>query len=111
LSSGLIAAVRADAQLGQISAPGQQVGQLPGLNLVAGIDSSAQLVQLLEGCQHVGQLHSGLNYIYNVVPRTHPDGAWIRNWLALHGLREASRGQLRRQMVSGVTGPAGPGSR
>ena len=40
----------------------------------------------------------GLNYIYNVVPETHPDGAWIRNWLALHGFREASRGQLRRQV-------------
>jgi GNAT superfamily N-acetyltransferase len=53
----------------------------------------------------------GLNYIYNVVPETHPDGAWIRNWLALHGFREASRGQLRRQVTAGVTGPAGPGSR
>ncbi|HEX5297034.1 MAG TPA: GNAT family N-acetyltransferase [Streptosporangiaceae bacterium] len=50
----------------------------------------------------------GLNYIYNVVPETHPDGAWIRNWLALHGFREASRGQLRRQVAAGVTGPAGP---
>jgi GNAT superfamily N-acetyltransferase len=47
----------------------------------------------------------GLNYIYNVVPETHPDGAWIRNWLALHGFREASRGQLRRQVAAGVTGP------
>ncbi len=56
----------------------------------------------------------GLNYIYNVVPETHPDGAWIRNWLTLHGFREASRGQLRRQVAAGVTGPeapAGPGSR
>ena len=43
----------------------------------------------------------GLNYIYNVVPETHPDGAWIRNWLALHGFREASRGQLRRQVEAG----------
>ena len=53
----------------------------------------------------------GLNYIYNVVPETHPDGAWIRNWLARHGFRESSRGQLRRQVTAGVTGPAGPGSR
>ena len=56
----------------------------------------------------------GLNYIYNVVPETHPDGAWIRNWLALHGFREASRGQLRRQVAAGVTrraGSAGPGAR
>ena len=31
---------------------------------------------------------------------THPDGAWIRNWLAVHGFHEASRGQLRRQAVT-----------
>jgi GNAT superfamily N-acetyltransferase len=40
----------------------------------------------------------GLNYIYNVVPESHPDGAWIRNWLSTHGFHEASRGQLRRQV-------------
>ena len=34
----------------------------------------------------------GLNYIYNVVPDTHPDGPWIRNWLSTHGFHEASRG-------------------
>jgi len=44
----------------------------------------------------------GLNYIYNVVPGTHPDGAWIRNWLSAHGFHEASRGQLRRQVVTGA---------
>ena len=42
----------------------------------------------------------GLNYIYNVVPDTHPDGPWIRNWLSTHGFHEASRGQLRRQVVT-----------
>ena len=42
----------------------------------------------------------GLNYIYNVVPDSHPDGAWIRNWLSTHGFHEASRGQLRRQVVT-----------
>ena len=42
----------------------------------------------------------GLNYIYNVVPETHPDGAWIRNWLSTHGFHEASRGQLRRQVTT-----------
>jgi GNAT superfamily N-acetyltransferase len=41
----------------------------------------------------------GLNYIYNVVPQTHPDGAWIRNWLSTHGFHEASRGQFRRQVA------------
>jgi GNAT superfamily N-acetyltransferase len=40
----------------------------------------------------------GLNYIYNVVPRTHPDGPWITNWLLSHGFRESSRGQLRRRV-------------
>jgi GNAT superfamily N-acetyltransferase len=44
----------------------------------------------------------GLNYIYNVVPDTHPDGPWIRNWLSAHGFHEASRGQLRRQAVTRI---------
>ena len=47
----------------------------------------------------------GLNYIYNVVPETHPDGPWIKNWLSMHGFREASRGQLRRQVEASDTGP------
>ena len=45
----------------------------------------------------------GLNYIYNVVPETHPDGPWIKNWLSMHGFREASRGQLRRQVQATPT--------
>jgi GNAT superfamily N-acetyltransferase len=45
----------------------------------------------------------GLNYIYNVVPETHPDGAWIRSWLTAHGFRESSRGQLRRQVRTAST--------
>ena len=54
--------------------------------------------------------NSPLNYIYNVVPETHPDGAWIRNWLSTHGFHEASRGQLRRQVVPSaqVMPAAGP---
>jgi GNAT superfamily N-acetyltransferase len=24
----------------------------------------------------------GLNYVYNIVPATHPDGPWITNWLS-----------------------------
>jgi GNAT superfamily N-acetyltransferase len=40
----------------------------------------------------------GLNYIYNVVPDAHPDGPWIRHWLAHHGFRETARGQLTRQV-------------
>jgi GNAT superfamily N-acetyltransferase len=50
----------------------------------------------------------GLNYIYNVVPDTHPDGGWIRHWLSAHGFHEASRGQLRRQVRH--PGPPGAGS-
>jgi GNAT superfamily N-acetyltransferase len=46
----------------------------------------------------------GLNYIYNVVPDTHPDGPWIKNWLSMHGFHEASRGQLRRQVETTPTG-------
>jgi GNAT superfamily N-acetyltransferase len=40
----------------------------------------------------------GLNYIYNVVPDTHPDRAWMTGWLEQHGLRESSQGDLRRQV-------------
>jgi GNAT superfamily N-acetyltransferase len=40
----------------------------------------------------------GLNYVYNIVPATHPDGPRITNWLSSRGFREASRGQLRRRV-------------
>ena len=40
----------------------------------------------------------GLNYIYNVVPDTHPDRAWMTGWLEQHGLHESSQGDLRRQV-------------
>jgi len=52
----------------------------------------------------------GLNYIYNVVPETHPDGPWIKNWLSMHGFRETSRGQLRRQVEAIPTGARAPAS-
>lgn len=39
----------------------------------------------------------GLNYIYNVVPPTHPDPAWMTHWLTLHGF-VAGTGDLRRQV-------------
>ena len=45
----------------------------------------------------------GLNYIYNVVPETHPDSPWIKNWLSMHGFREAPRGQLHRQVQATPT--------
>ncbi len=40
----------------------------------------------------------GLNYIYNVVPDTHPDRAWMTEWLASHGLEESAHGDLRRRV-------------
>ncbi len=42
----------------------------------------------------------GLNYIYNVVPPTHPDPAWMTHWLTLHGFFPSARGDLRRQVGS-----------
>ncbi len=40
----------------------------------------------------------GLNYLYNVVPDTHPDRAWMTSWLQSHGLRESTHGDLRRSV-------------
>lgn len=45
----------------------------------------------------------GLNYLYNVVPATHPDRAWMTQWLRRHGLRESSHGDLRRQVRTLLT--------
>jgi GNAT superfamily N-acetyltransferase len=39
----------------------------------------------------------GLNYIYNVVPATHPDPAWMTRWLESHGFAPG-HGDLRRQV-------------
>jgi GNAT superfamily N-acetyltransferase len=39
----------------------------------------------------------GLNYIYNVIPSTHPDPAWITHWLILHGFVPGTS-DLRRQV-------------
>jgi Acetyltransferase (GNAT) family. len=39
----------------------------------------------------------GLNYIYNVVPRTHPDPQWMTHWLMLRGFAPGT-GDLRRQV-------------
>jgi GNAT superfamily N-acetyltransferase len=43
----------------------------------------------------------GLNYIYNVVPNTHPDRPWMTNWLSLHGFYQSPQGDLCRQVRSG----------
>ena len=39
----------------------------------------------------------GLNYIYNVVPASHPDPAWISGWLSRRGFVPGT-GDLRRQV-------------
>jgi len=39
----------------------------------------------------------GLNYIYNVVPDTHPDAAWMTQWLTLRGFSPGT-GDLRRHV-------------
>ena len=39
----------------------------------------------------------GLNYIYNVVPPTHPDPSWMTRWLTGHGFTPG-HGDLRRQV-------------
>ena len=48
----------------------------------------------------------GLNYIYNVVPRSHPDPGWMTGWLLAHGF-DNSHGDLRRR-VRRVTTPPPP---
>jgi GNAT superfamily N-acetyltransferase len=42
----------------------------------------------------------GLNYIYNIVPDTHPDQVWMTNWLSLHGFQQSHQGELRRQVAA-----------
>ncbi len=39
----------------------------------------------------------GVNYVYNVIPGTHPDPGWMRHWLALRGFFPGT-GDLRRQV-------------
>ena len=39
----------------------------------------------------------GLNYIYNVVPASHPDRKWMTSWLLAHGFG-AGHGDLRRRV-------------
>jgi GNAT superfamily N-acetyltransferase len=40
----------------------------------------------------------GLNYIYNTVPTSHPDRAWMTQWLVRHGFRDSGSGDLRRRV-------------
>lgn len=47
----------------------------------------------------------GLNYIYNIVPDSHPDRAWMTSWLARRGLHKSTQGDLRRR-VGAVRAPA-----
>ena len=45
----------------------------------------------------------GLNYIYNVVPRTSPDPGWVAKWLVGHGFVSGD-GDLRRRVREDVAG-------
>ena len=38
-----------------------------------------------------------VNYVYNVVPASHPDRPWITHWLTLHGFAGGD-GELRRRV-------------
>ena len=40
----------------------------------------------------------GLNYVYNTVPDSHPDAAWITAWLTRHGFTPNADGTLRRRV-------------
>ncbi|HET6878317.1 MAG TPA: benzoate-CoA ligase family protein [Jatrophihabitans sp.] len=44
----------------------------------------------------------GLNYIYNEVPASHPDRAWMTRWLEAHGFSGSPDGTLRRRVGSGT---------
>ncbi|HTP14400.1 MAG TPA: GNAT family N-acetyltransferase [Streptosporangiaceae bacterium] len=44
----------------------------------------------------------GLNYIYNVIPETHPDAPWMTHWLTSHGFFPGT-GDLRRQVSNAQT--------
>jgi GNAT superfamily N-acetyltransferase len=47
----------------------------------------------------------GLNYVYNVIPATHPDPDWMRRWLTSHGFVPGT-GDLRRR--AGAARPTAP---
>lgn len=49
---------------------------------------------ILDRLEHEA-VQRGLNYIYNVVPPTHPDPAWMTAWLVQHGFTPGT-GDLRR---------------
>jgi benzoate-CoA ligase family protein len=40
----------------------------------------------------------GLNYIYNVIPASHPDRDWMAAWLTRHGFAQSAHGDLRRKL-------------
>ena len=48
----------------------------------------------------------GLNYIYNVVPASHPDPDWMTSWLRFHGFGPG-HGDLRRRVRHASPAPPG----
>jgi GNAT superfamily N-acetyltransferase len=74
-----------DAQISFLVAPAHR-GRGVGAFIVARLEDEAR--------------RRGLNYIYNVVPDSHPDRRWMTHWLSLHGFRDGGRGELRRAIAS-----------
>lgn len=40
----------------------------------------------------------GRNYVYNTVPASHPDPAWLTRWLQARGFADTGAGELRRRV-------------
>ncbi|MHA6796384.1 GNAT family N-acetyltransferase [Pseudonocardia bannensis] len=51
--------------------------------------------------REAGERH--LNYIYNVVPRGHPDPESVTSWLAARGFTPNDVGELRKRVTDGGT--------
>lgn len=71
-----------DAQISFLVVPGER-GEGIGAFIVDRLEDEART--------------RGLNYIYNVVPASHPDRAWMTNWLTSHGFTD-SGSDLRRRV-------------
>jgi benzoate-CoA ligase family protein len=77
-----------DAEITFLVAPGRR-GAGIGEFVVARLEHEAAL--------------RGLNYIYNSVPATHPDPAWMTRWLQAHGFGATGTGtELRRRVRAAV---------
>jgi GNAT superfamily N-acetyltransferase len=50
----------------------------------------------------------GINYLYNVIPSAHPNGAWLDHWLRRRGFIASQEGGLlkRRVQSAAANGPS-----